>query len=42
MTTFEGLVSIAQTILRVPGEWHQGATAYADISKRYARSLALK
>jgi hypothetical protein len=31
MTQFEALVSMAQTVLRARGEWHQGATAHDDI-----------
>ena len=31
MTTFDALVSTAQTVLRVRGEWQQGATAHNDI-----------
>lgn len=27
----EALVTMAQTLLRVRGEWHGGATAFADI-----------
>ena len=33
MTTFRALVSMAQTVLRVRGQWHGGATAYADIER---------
>jgi imidazolonepropionase-like amidohydrolase len=33
MTQFEALVSIAQTMLRMRGQWHaNGATAFADIN----------
>ena len=33
MTTFRALVSMAQTVLRVRGQWHGGATAYADTER---------
>ena len=31
MTTFEAIVSMAMLVLRQRGQWHGGATAYADI-----------
>ena len=31
MTRFEAIVSIAQIVLRHRGQWHVGATAFADI-----------
>jgi hypothetical protein len=33
MTTFEAATSIAQTLLRIKGQWHGGATAHIDIDR---------
>jgi hypothetical protein len=41
MTTFDAIVSIAQTLLRVKGEWQGGATAYADIDRRVSNACLL-
>ena len=33
LSTFQGLTSMAQTVLKARGQWHMGATAYADIER---------
>ena len=33
LTAFDALVSMAQTVLRVRGDWQQGATAFTDIDR---------
>jgi hypothetical protein len=40
MTTFEALVSISLMVLRHRGQWHGGATAFADIEVAVSDSMA--